>query len=866
MSTDWPDAAASAPLHLTLKDGWRLQSERKLTASDAEAASPGFRTDDWYSTSVPSTVAAALVDSGLYGDPYVGMNLRSLPGMDYPVHAPFYAYPMADQSPFSARWWYRLEFPAPPELAGRHALLRFEGINQRADIWVNGVRIADSTKIVGAFRVWELDVSAALLRDGMNVIAVKVAAPAVGDLTWNWVDWNPFPPDKDMGLTGDVSLSITGPIRLRTPLVTTHLVSPDVANLTVLAEAVNASDTPETVTLNGSIEGHRISKTVAIAPRATMKVLFTPEEYPELVIKSPRLWWPASMGSPELYTLILTAEAEGALSDQSDLVFGVREVSSELTAEGHRLFKVNGRNVLIRGAGFTPELMLRRDAAKLEDEIRYVRDMNLNAIRLEGKLGVDPLFDLCDRYGVLVMAGVCCCDRWEMFSYWNTEAHDVAVASIADQARHLRAHPSVLVWLNGSDAHPPPDIEKEYLAALQSQDWPNPIISSAAADDTPVSGPSGVKMPGPYSWVPPNYWYVDKLFGGAFGFNTETSKGAAVPPLDSLTRFIPPEHLWPIDEVWTFHGGNSTDLDLQGTVDALAARYGASPDVADFTRKAQLDAYEGERAMFEAYGRNKYVATGVIHWMLDNAWPGIVWHLYDYYLKPAGGYFGAKRACEPLHIQFSYDDRSVVVVSTLAEARPGLRAHAEVIDLGGVVRWSHDQKLDLAADVSAPLFIVPEPGAIHGAYFLRLELRDAASKVVSRNWYWLSTTPDLLTAETPDNPPGVQQLADFGALNQLAPEKLGVSAAQSSDGSDALLHVALDNPGSGVAFFVRLTVSRGAGGEEVLPVRWDDNYVTLAPGEHRDLAARYRAADLRGAAPALSLEGWNVAAASVPVN
>ena len=179
-------------------------------------------------------------------------------------------------------------------------------------------------------------------------------------------------------------------------------------------------------------------------------------------------------------------------------------------------------------------------------------------------------------------------------------------------------------------------------------------------------------MHGPYDYVPPSYWLTDTKNGGAFGFATEMGPGAAVPPIESLRMMLPPDRLWPMNEFWMFHAGGDEFKDLKLFTEALEARYGKATSVEDYARKAQALAYEGQRAMFEAFGRNKYDATGVIQWMLNNAWPSMIWHLYDYYLRPGGGYFGTKKACEPLHVQYSYDDGSVAVVNDRHEAAKGL--------------------------------------------------------------------------------------------------------------------------------------------------------------------------------------------------
>jgi len=193
-----------------------------------------------------------------------------------------------------------------------------------------------------------------------------------------------------------------------------------------------------------------------------------------------------------------------------------------------------------------------------------------------------------------------------------------------DQLLRLRNHPSVFVWLNGSDKPPVAAVERRYLEIERELEWSRPTLSSAAEVPGPVSGPSGVKMRGPYDYVPPLYWLTDAKFGGAFGFATEIGPGGAVPPLESLKKMLPPDHLWPIDEVWNYHAGGGQFKDLKVFTGALEGRYGKATDVADYARKAQALAYEGQRAMFEGYARNKYTSTDVIQWMLNNAWPSMI--------------------------------------------------------------------------------------------------------------------------------------------------------------------------------------------------------------------------------------------------
>ena len=323
----------------------------------------------------------------------------------------------------------------------------------------------------------------------------------------------------------------------------------------ITADLHNSADHPNTSIVHAEIEGIQVSQKVELAASESKAVVFAPDRYPQLRIAHPRLWWPYQMGKPEMYTAHLQVEAGGQVSDSASVQFGIREVTSQLTEKGYRLFKINGRNLLIRGAAWAPDMLLRWSPERAPAAIDYVRGMNLNAIRLEGRMERDEFFDLADRQGVLIMPGWTCCDFWEKWKKWTPETTKIAAASLSDQAVRLRNHPSVFVWLYGSDNPPPAKIETLYLQVLKDARWPNPTVSSASAKRTQPTGASGVKMSGPYDYEPPNYWLTDNKAGGAFGFNTETSPGPVIPTLPSLKRFLPADHLWPVDDYWNYHAG-----------------------------------------------------------------------------------------------------------------------------------------------------------------------------------------------------------------------------------------------------------------------------------------------------------------------
>ena len=875
-----PSPAMTIPLH----DGWALQSSAKVSATGEALSSPdsAFRPEDWIEADVPTTVVAAQIKNGLLPDPFFGMNLRQYPGVSYPIGANFSNVAMPRDSPYAAPWWYRKEFTLTGVVANKTVWLNFRGINYRANIFLNGKQIVNSNQVAGAWRTYEFDVTSAV-RQGTNVLAVQVWAPTERNLAITFVDWNPAPPDKEMGLWRDVYLTTSGPVALRHPAVLSKVDSPanDAAHLTVIAQLKNASDHPVAGTLRGKIEGIEFAQPVELAAGESKDVTFSPAQYPQLNFSHPRLWWPEQMGAPTLYDLTLSFEINGAFSDISRTKFGIREITSEVTegSTNHfkRLFKINGKNILIRGGGWTPDMMLRENHERLADEFRYVRDMGLNTIRLEGKLESDEFFELADQQGILVMAGWCCCDFWERWNKWKPEDLEIAKASLRDQMYRLRGHPSLVMWLNGSDNFPPPDVEAAYLKIEADLRWPNPIVSSATAKPTTITGESGVKMSGPYEYVAPSYWETDpqrpaedKLCnpggcGGAYGFNSETSMGPAVPPIESVERMIPKDHVWSaegsLDPYWNFHAGGGEFKTLRVFTDALNARYGKAASAEDFTYKSQLMAYEGVRAMFEAYSRNKYTSTGVIQWMLNNSWPSMIWHLYDYYLRPGGGYFGAKKALQALDPVYGYDDHAVWLVNSQYSDVKGLKLTARIFDLDGSQKFLKDASLDSAADSTIKIFELPQIDGLSPAYFLDLRVTDGNGNLVGSNFYWLSTKPETLDwAKSNWYTTPTKSFADYTSLARLPRVKLNVSSRSERVGNseDVVTHVTVENPSHAVAFFVRLKLDKGNAGEEILPVLWQDNYISLLPGEKREITATYRANSLGATEPQIEESGWNV--------
>ena len=866
--------ASAAPVsppesRISLRASWQLQSSCIDKSSAETISTPGFAAKDWHKAEVPGTVVGALVTDKTLPDPDYGVNLRSFPGVSLGGEEPFSNRDMPADSPYRCSFWFRTEFPTPAGLANKAAWLHFLGINYRANIWLNGKKVADRSDVAGAYRSYEFRIDPLLNKSGKNALAVEVSAPEKNDLGLTWVDWNPTPPDKDMGIWREVFLSDSGEVTLRAPFVSSKL-DPGYksAALTLSAELRNTSDHPVKAVLHAEVDGKHLSQPLELAANESKAVSFSPDKFAQLKLPHPHLWWPYQMGEPYLYTAKFRVELGKDLSDSAATTFGIREVTSELTDKGGRLFKVNGKRVLIRGAAWAPDLLLRWSTKRLDADLNYVKHMGLNSIRLEGKTDRDEFFDKTDRLGLLVMPGWICCDMWEHWNDWTPETKKIAAASLTDQITRLRNHPSVFVWLYGSDNPPPPEIENMYLGILKDLQWPNPTVSSASEAPTTVTGKSGVKMTGPYEYVPPMYWLADTEAGGAYGYNTETSPGPAIPTKQSLAKFIPKDHLWPIDVYWNFHAGGERFTTVDVFTDALTKRYGPASSLDDYERKAQAMAYDNERSMFEAYARNKYVSTGVIQWMLNNAWPSLIWHLYDYYLVPGGGYFGTKKAQEIVHVQYSYDNNSVAVINGTYEPVSAVKVSAKLFNIDGKTAATKDATVDLAPDSAAKALDLPKPDGLSTTYFLKLELHDSSGKLLSDNFYWLSTKPDTMdwanrkdTVYTPQ-----KDFGDLTGLNSLPQVTLEVKAEYHHEAGKSAIKLKLKNPSSSVAFQIHPRVTKGKDGDDLVPIFWDDNYFSLLPGEEKTVSVTFDPSDLDGKDPVLELEGFNITPATIKLS
>ena len=844
-----------------LKSDWKIQSSAKLNKSGTEISSNLSDNAFWYSTTVPTTIMNALVQNKVYPDIFFGKNLEKV-----------------DTKQFEKSWWYKREIILDNAIAtNEYANLRFEGINYKANIWLNGVLIADSTQALGVFSIFDFNVSK-VLRKGTNILAVEIIAPKAGDFTMGFVDWAPVPPDKNMGIWREVYLEINNTVGFKNTFVQSHFVTGkneedkfNKAFLDISTELTNYTNQPQTVTFKGKVNPLNnastkpilISKTIFINANETKKIIFESKDFDTYIIDNPLLWWPNGLGNPDRYTLHLTAEVNKIVADQETETFGIREVKDYFTPEGARGYTINGKKVLIKGAGWVDELFLGNDSRNNEAQIRYVKHMGLNTIRFEGYWGTSQeIYKLCDQYGLFAMVGFSC--QWEWHDYiggkkfnededgfgaiQTSKEIDLVAQYFKDMTLWLRNRPSILVWMAGSDRLHKVALEQKYLNIMKAENPQGLYCGAAKMKQSTLTGSTGVKMEGPYDYVPPIYWFTDTKRGGAFGFNTETGPGPQPPVLESTKKMIPAENLWPMDTImWNYHSGRHAFANMTRFSKPLETRYGKPNNLASFCAKSQMQSYEVMRPMFEAFILNKPKTTGIVQWMLNSAWPETYWQLYDYYLYPTGAFYGTKKATQPVLIAYNYGNKKVYVANETYKNYAALNAEIKVFSSSSEGVKVITKTIDLKADAIQEIALLGDITDPNKLYFISLSLVTKEGKTLSNNFYWVSTKADVMDSMFENSSwiytPTVAD-GDLTYINNLPKTKLTVIHQFTKTEKQTEISVQLKNTGNSIAFFTELTLKGKTSKQWILPVFWEDNYISILPGETNTIKANVDNSDI----------------------
>ncbi|MBN6151931.1 glycoside hydrolase family 2 [Xanthomonas sp. AmX2] len=900
------DVAALQPLQSQTWriNAWQLAAAPELGQADGAALSRADYAGGaaWRAATVPGTVLTTLVDRGVYPDPDFGLNNLAIP-----------------ESLNQHDWWYRSAFEVPAALAGQRLQLLFNGINYAGEIWVNGARVGQTR---GAFARGGFDVSAHLQPGRRNVVAVRVSPPphpglpheqsmsaGVGEnggmqaldgptfiASEGW-DWIPAVRDRNTGLWQDVQLRATGAVAIGDTQVITARLAPDHrrAELLLRIPLRNDGDAPVQGELSAAFGDVRIARPVSVPPGGTT-VEWNAAEVPQLAIAQPRLWWPNGYGEPALYTLEVGFDSGGQRSDAQRIRFGIREVSYELSlfdeqgqlqrvlvdlnqarARGERIvdvrhgairpvpggnaaslypgalrspavrklddarlaphlaIRINGVRIAVKGGNWGMDDWRKRvSRERLEPYFRLQREAHFNVVRnWVGQNTEAAFYELADEYGMLVFS-----DFWASTQNYNLEPQDEALflANAAEVIRRFRNHPSIVLWFGRNEGVPQPLLNEGLDALVAELDGTRWYTGS--------SNEINLQRSGPYNYREPVAYFTEL----AQGFSVEVGT-PSFSTLESFKASVAEPDWWPIGDAWAYHDWHqSGNGDTASFMRAMRAKLGAPTGLEDFERKAQLLNYETHRAIFEGFNAQLWSKnSGRLLWMSHPAWPSNVWQIYSHDYDTHAAYYGVRAASEPVHVQMNLPDRQLAVVNNTAQALQGLRVVALVHARDGRALGECETVLSAPALATTPvaLSLAPLLQRQDGLGFVSLQLHDRGGQLLSRNFYWVAKDD-----------------AAMQGLNALPPAPLQLQSQLLADGGEPRLRVALRNPTAQVALSAKLTVV-DAHGQRLLPAYYSDNYVSLLPGESRQVEIRGPSAEqLRNAR--VQLRGWNVPAAQVP--
>ncbi|MDE1192509.1 MAG: glycoside hydrolase family 2 TIM barrel-domain containing protein [Arachidicoccus sp.] len=892
---------------------FQLQSSTQVPNDGKILSSSDYRPNiSWYKAEVPSTVLTSLVKNNIYPDPYTGLNNMLIPDASDTFNAKYdlekYSYLPGIKNPWKDAYWYRTSFDATSEDKGKTIQLIFDGINYRAEVWLNGNRIADSSQMVGMFRGYNFDISKFVAYGKKNYLAVKIYpldfagepdneqlkafgpfflnGGPTGDIGKNvtmlcsvgW-DWVPPARDRNIGIWQPVYIRKTGGTTVSDIKLTTDLPNlPDTntakLNLllsinnhttTAINEKIKITIAPENFSDN-TIQPFTVTQSVDIKALENKTIQLDASSVKEFIINHPKLWWPNGYGDPNLYKIKIQLLANNTVSDDTSFLFGIRTVSTKTFTENNRFrreFYVNGKKIHLVGGAWVPDFMLNRDSLRNDYELHLCQNANLNLIRIWGG-GVtpeEPFWEACDRYGLLV---------WNDF--WvtgDTQGEfkgspdypyqtNVYIDNVKSSILRVRNHPSLLVWTGGNEGHARKELYDAMRKAVIDLDGTRPYIPSSSGFakmpagwdlSYPDNQLPGVYSGGPYAWKDPKVYYGLADSAKDWGFKDETGI-PSLPPLNTLEKIIP-DHSWdktlpfPFNNSWGYHDACTGAAMYDKYYDDMIQRYATPTDLDSFVNKMQLMNATGYQSIFEAANSKINTTGGVMLWKLNAAFPSVVWQIYDWYLNPNAGYYFMKKACEPLHIQFNQDDSSVAVINRSRFDYNAVEPNVKVYNIKGDCIFRKS-------------LVIDHPHAMNSTF--AFSLKEILKQHPEFNFIVLS----LEGAEEENNgkiySKNIYWTAkdnNYKALNNLSSTKLQATIIKSSIvGTEKIINLKVKNTGNQIAFFNHLQLIQN--GEEVFPSFWSDNYFSLLPGEEKIAAVSIPAAEIKNKLPtSIQIKGWN---------
>jgi len=810
---------------------WKIQRASEVTSTGESISQAGFADDDWVVATVPGTALVSYWNAGALPDPNFGDNQL-----------------MISESFFNSDFWYRNEFDVPSGFTGEMMFLNFDGINWKADIFVNGTKTG---RIEGAFIHGRLDVTDLIVPGEKNAIAVLIikndnigvvkeqtalspdrnggvlgADNPTYHASIGW-DWIPTIRGRNIGIWNDVYLKVTGAVTIEDPFVFTDLALPDTTAANINIEVTLQNHNAEAV--NGILSGRygdiKFEEEISLEPSTSQVVNLNPSTHSSLYIENPKLWWPKGYGEPNLYDVELVFKTpEGTVSDKSAFKSGIREMAFNEENQILSIY-INGRRFIGRGGnwGF-PESNLNYRGREYDIAVAYHADMNFTMIRnWVGQTGDDEFYDACDRHGIMIWQ-----DFWLANPVDGPNPYDpeMFMENAKDMVKRIRNHPSIAIYVGRNEGNPP-EILDTALRAMIPEIHPGIHYISNSSFGVVSGG-------GPYRALPPRDYFL------LYGWNKLHSERGMpnVMTYESLKQTLPESALWPQNSQWGLH-----DYCMEGAQGAASFNqmiekgFGRAENAREFTELAQWINYNGYRGMFE--GRSAF-RKGLLLWMSHPAWPSMVWQTYDYYFEPTAAYFGCKKASELIHIQWNPVWDEIEVVNYNGRNRDGLTAKAWLLNMDGTVQWEKETGLDIKEDSTVKCFKLEFPQSLSSVHFIKVNLTEG-DKTISENFYWR----------------GLED-GNYQALRDLPRIEVESSTNVKKAGQNWILTTKLNNASQHPALMVRLKVVGKTSGERILPVFYSDNYVSLMPGEEKVITMKLKNVDTHGEKPVVEISGFNL--------
>jgi len=850
------------PRSALLRYNWKVKAACEVKEGGKELSTKQVNDNGWATTTIPATVLSALVRNGYYPNPYIGINNMFIPDINDSFNQQYnllrYSH-IKGKNPWKTPYWFCNTFEIPDSVTGKNYWITLNEINYKADIWLNGIKIADSSQVVGMERSFRFNVTNIIKKEAPNHIAIAiypVEHPGMPDpepLTpfgepgtnmadgliskdytkWDVIGWDWQPPvrDRDMGITEDVFLSATDDIEIDDLYVTSDIPLPDTSQafITISATLNNYSNKPKqgkiiAIIANGN-DKISFEEPFSLKPNQNLVLYFDKNKIESLAISNPKLWWPIGYGQPNLYHLILQAKTSEGDVHIAETNFGIRKVETYI-GPVERVYKINGKIIYPKGGNWVIDMMLNWTAQRYTDEIKLTQNSGLNILRIWGPTGAPPtaFYDAADKSGVLL---------WQDFlnDYWGTFRNTPGYLpdeKLFEQAtiaivKKYRNHPSLVIWCGGNEGPNPREnlIMEKILPQYDGRDSKHYLK---------ISNGDGLHGGGPYhTLLPQDYFTHPKLMG----FSSEIGP-SGVPVFESVAKFITnlgeetAENAFPVNGQWAYHDAtdrSSDDRKFSHYDNIVRNCYGKPTTTMDYFEKCQLVNYDVYRASIEAINRLLWdKASGIALWKSNSSWPSFTWQIYDWYLQAHAGYYGTKKASEMTHIQLNRDNMKIVVLNANHFPIENTTIIANLLDSSLKVIWSAQKNISLKPNsVNHPEIVVP---TFSQTTLLVLKLLSKENKIISENYYWLN----------PQN--------NYTSLRSLPETKIIADLTASINDSCLLVNVNLKNAGSGIALMTQLSLVEKNTKAEILPTYFSDNYLTILPNESKQITIQTRLENL----------------------